>query len=39
MENEILKAIVNNGAWAVIFVWLLLIQERKVKLVKKNYSK
>lgn len=24
MENELLKTIVNNGAWAVLFVWLLM---------------
>ena len=31
MENEILKAIVNNGAWAVIFVWLLFDTKKESK--------
>ena len=31
MENEILKAIVNNGAWAVIFVWLLFDTRKESK--------
>ncbi|CAM2079574.1 MAG: Bacteriocin [uncultured Clostridium sp.] len=31
MENEILKTIVNNGAWAVLFVWLLIDTRKESK--------
>ena len=31
MENEILKVIVNNGAWAVIFIWLLFDTKKESK--------
>ncbi|MBX9138089.1 MULTISPECIES: BhlA/UviB family holin-like peptide [unclassified Clostridium] len=31
MENEILKTIVNNRAWAVMFVWLLFDTRKESK--------
>lgn len=31
MENEILKAIVNNRAWVVMFVWLLFDTRKESK--------
>lgn len=31
MENEIIKTIVNNGAWAVLFVWLLIDTRKESK--------
>lgn len=32
MENELLKTIVNNGAWAVLFVWLLMDTRKESKI-------
>lgn len=31
MESELLKTIVNNGAWAVLFVWLLIDTRKESK--------
>ena len=31
MENELIKSIVNNGAWAVLFVWLLIDTRKESK--------
>ncbi|CAM2079616.1 MAG: BhlA/UviB family holin-like peptide [uncultured Clostridium sp.] len=31
MENELIKTIVNNGAWAVLFVWLLIDTRKESK--------
>ena len=31
MENEILKTIVSQGAWAVLFVWLLIDTRKESK--------
>lgn len=35
MENELFKVIINNGAWAVLFVWLL-IDTRKESRVREE---
>lgn len=31
MENELFKVIINNGAWAVLFVWLLIDTRKESK--------
>lgn len=31
MENELIKTIVNNGVWAVLFVWLLIDTRKESK--------
>lgn len=31
MESELLKTIVNNGAWAILFVWLLIDTRKESK--------
>ena len=31
VENELIKTIVNNGAWAVLFVWLLIDTRKESK--------
>lgn len=31
MENEVLKTIVSQGAWAVLFVWLLIDTRKESK--------
>lgn len=31
MESELLKIVVNNGAWAVLFVWLLIDTRKESK--------
>lgn len=31
LESELLKTIVNNGAWAVLFVWLLIDTRKESK--------
>lgn len=31
MENELFKVIMNNGAWAVLFVWLLIDTRKESK--------
>ncbi len=32
MENELLKTIVSQGAWAVLFVWLLIDTRKESKI-------
>ncbi|MBS5884845.1 MAG: BhlA/UviB family holin-like peptide [Clostridium sp.] len=32
MENELFKVIINNGAWAVLFVWLLIDTRKESKI-------
>lgn len=31
MESEVFKVIINNGAWAVLFVWLLIDTRKESK--------
>ena len=40
MENELLKTIVSQGAWAVLFVWLFIDtrKESKAREEKLRYS-
>ncbi|WP_291653783.1 BhlA/UviB family holin-like peptide [Clostridium sp.] len=36
MENELFKVIINNGAWAVLFVWLLIDTRKEGKIREEN---
>lgn len=31
MENEVIKAVVSQGAWAILFVWLLIDTRKESK--------
>ena len=36
MENELIKTIVSQGAWAVLFVWLLIDTRKETKAREEN---
>ncbi|MDU3524247.1 BhlA/UviB family holin-like peptide [Clostridium sp.] len=36
MENELFKVIINNGAWAILFVWLLIDTRKEGKIREEN---
>lgn len=39
MENEVLKTIVSQGAWAILFVWLLIDTRKESKTREEKLQK